>query len=177
MLHELKGFLDEDLCQSFTTYALRERLNNFHSYGKDLPTTHGVYKDSFAEACLYSFQERVQKYFKEDIHPTYSFYIVYENGHHLNKHIDSDACEISITIHAGHLYGDSYQGTVWPLYIDDIPIYSNVGDALLYDQKAKKYEHWREPFNGVYQIQLLLHYVTGSIDKIPIPIEKLIFTA
>ena len=76
MLHVLKGFLGEDLCQSFTTYALRERLDYFKSYGKELPNTHGVYKDPFAEACLYSFRERVQKYFKEDIHPSYSFYIV-----------------------------------------------------------------------------------------------------
>ncbi|SVE43691.1 uncharacterized protein METZ01_LOCUS496545, partial [marine metagenome] len=30
---------------------------------------------------------------------------------------------------------------------------------------------------GIYQIQLLLHYVTGSIDKIPVPAENLIATA
>ena len=153
MLHVLKGFLGEDLCQSFTTYALRERLDNFKSYGKELPNTHGVYKDPFAEAC---------------------FYIVYENGHNLHKHIDTDACEISITIHTGHLYGDSYQGTTWPLYIDNSPIHCDVGDALLYDQKEKRYEHWRESFDGIYQIQLLLHYVTGSIDKIPVPAKNLI---
>ena len=174
MLHVLKGFLGDDLCQSFTTYALRGRLDNFNSYGKELPNTHGVYKDPFAEACLYSFRDRVQKYFEEDIYPTYSFYIVYENGHCLPKHIDTDACEISITIHTGHLYGDSYQGTVWPLYIDNTPILCNVGDALLYDQKEKKYEHWRESFDGIYQIQLLLHYVPGSIDKIPVPAKNLI---
>ena len=177
MLHVLKGFLGEDLCQSFTTYALRERLDNFKPYGKELPDTHGVYKDPFAEACLFSFRDRVQKYFKEEIHPSYSFYIVYENGQQLTKHVDTDACEISVSIHTGHLYGDSYQGTVWPLYIDTDPVFLEVGDALLYDQKEKKYTHWREPFDGIYQIQLLLHYVLGSKDRIPIPVDDLIETA
>lgn len=177
MFQQIENFIGADLCQSFTTYALRERLNNFKSYGKEMPNTHGAYRDKFAESCLHSFQGRVQKYYREELHPSYSYYIVYENNHRLLKHIDTDACEISVSIHAGHLYGNCYQGTVWPLYIDAAPIFLEVGDALLYDQKEKKYTHWREPFEGIYQIQLLLHYVTGSKDRIPVPVDNLIETA
>ena len=177
MLHQLTGFIDDDLCQSFTTYALRERLHNFKSYGKEMPDTHGVYKDKFAQACLFFPQGRVQKYFKDDIHPSYAYYIVYEHGHRLTKHVDKNACEITLTIHTGHLYGDSYKGSTWPIFFDDTPIPLNVGDALMYEQKTHKPVHWRKPFEGIYQVQLLLHYVSGDKDKIPYPVKDLIETA
>ena len=78
------------------------------------------------------------------------------------------------TIPTGYLYSDSYQGSVWPLYIDDdVPIKLNIGDALLYTQDPKKHVHWRLPFEGIYQVQLLLHYVTGSNTKTPRPHSKI----
>ena len=177
MFQQIENFIDDDLCQSFTTYALRERLHNFKPYGKEMPGTHGVYKDKFAQACLFNFQNRVQKYFKDDIHPSYAYYIVYEHGHRLTKHVDKNACEITITIHTGHLYGDSYKGSTWPIFFDDTPIPLNVGDALMYEQKTHKPVHWRKPFEGIYQVQLLLHYVSGDKDKIPYPVKDLIETA
>ena len=177
MFQQIENFIDDDLCQSFTTYALRERLHNFKPYGKEMPGTHGVYKDKFAQACLFNFQNRVQKYFKDDIHPSYAYYIVYEHGHRLTKHVDKNACEITLTIHTGHLYGDSYKGSTWPIFFDDTPIPLNVGDALMYEQKTHKPVHWRKPFEGIYQVQLLLHYVSGDKDKIPYPVKDLIETA
>ena len=53
MLHVLKGFLGEDLCQSFTTYALRERLDNFKPYGKELPDT-----AKFCSVCKFPQQQK-----------------------------------------------------------------------------------------------------------------------
>jgi len=181
MFKVIPGFVDEDYCKVFTVYALNERLERFKPYSKKKhetpgPDTHGRYKDHFAEASLKAFLPRVQRYFGDkEIYPSYSYYIVYENGARLNKHIDKEVCEISLTIPTGYLYSDSYQGSVWPLYIDDdVPIKLNIGDAFLYTQDPKKHVHWRLPFEGIYQVQLLLHYVTGSNTKSPVPIKKLL---
>ena len=127
--------------------------------------------DSFTEASLRAMLEKVQRNFPDkEIFPSYSFYIVYENGARLSQHIDKTECEISITVPTGYLYGDSYEGSVWPLYMDDNSIKLNIGDALLYTQHPKKLKHWREPFEGVYQVQLLLHYITQSGKKsAPVP--------
>jgi len=172
----INGFLDEDYCKAFTTYALRERFENFipystkkHLYPGD--ETHAGYMDSFTEASLRAMLEKVQRNFPDkEIFPSYSFYIVYENGARLSQHIDKTECEISITVPTGYLYGDSYEGSVWPLYMDDNSIKLNIGDALLYTQHPKKLKHWREPFEGVYQVQLLLHYITQSGKKsAPVP--------
>lgn len=181
----INGFLDEDYCKAFTTYALHERFENFSPYDtkKHLhpgAETHAVYKDPFTEASLRAMLEKVQRYFPDkEIFPSYSFYIVYENGAQLSQHIDKTECEISITVPTGYLYGDSYKGSVWPLYMDGNSIELNIGDALLYTQHPKKLKHWREPFDGIYQVQLLLHYITQPENKssAPAPNKRLLQTA
>ena len=174
----IDGFLDEDFCKAFTTYALSERLERFVPYSKKPtetpgPNTHGRSVDRFTESALKAFMPRVQRHIRKEIFPSYSFYIVYEYGARLNPHTDKDTCEISITVPTGYLYSDSEKRDVWPIYIDNHPVKLNTGDALLYTQDPKKPIHWREPFDGVYQVQLLFHYVTGSPSKSPIPIRKL----
>ena len=185
MYNIINGFLDEDYCKAFTTYALHERFENFSPYDtkKHLhpgAETHAVYKDPFTEASLRAMLEKVQRYFPDkEIFPSYSFYIVYEYEAQLSQHIDKTECEISITVPTGYLYGDSYKGSVWPLYMDGNAIELNIGDALLYTQHPKKLKHWREPFDGIYQVQLLLHYITQPENKssAPAPNKRLLQTA
>ena len=120
----------------------------------------------------------MQRYFKQkEIYPSYSYYIVYENEARLDPHVDKDACEISVTVPTGYLYGDSDKRDLWPLYLDGKPIELDIGDAVLYTQEPKKITHWRKPFGGIYQVQLLFHYVTGGNYKTPVPLKKLVDTA
>ncbi|MAE56355.1 MAG: hypothetical protein CMK23_10205 [Porticoccaceae bacterium] len=183
MIKVIHDFLDRDYCKAFTLYALNERLENFKPYSRNPketpgPKTHGRHSDPFAQASLKAMMPKVQRYFKQkEIYPSYSYYIVYENEARLDPHVDKDACEISVTVPTGYLYGDSDKRDLWPLYLDGKPIELDIGDAVLYTQEPKKITHWRKPFGGIYQVQLLFHYVTGGNYKTPVPLKKLVDTA
>jgi predicted 2-oxoglutarate/Fe(II)-dependent dioxygenase YbiX len=93
--------------------------------------------------------------------PTYSYARVYKKGDVLAKHVDRDACEISLTI---HLDGDED----WSIYIenpsgDKIPVTLKSGDALLY--LGCTAPHWRESFTGNFYSQVFLHYVRSNDKK------------
>ena len=79
---------------------------------------------------------------------TYTYARVYYRGAKLEKHKDRPSCEFSTTLNLG--------GDQWPIFIDDKKILLKPGDMLVYE--GCKYEHWRERFDGVYCVQVFLHY-------------------
>lgn len=114
---------------------------------------------SFLELLCEKTQE-VSSILEETVLPTYSYSRVYLNGSILEKHIDRDACEISLTV---HLNGDK----PWPIYIktpsqEERKVILNPGDALMYLGKIA--EHWREQYDGDYYSQVFLHYVRSRGD-------------
>lgn len=99
--------------------------------------------------------QQVSSIVEETVLPTYCYSRVYYNKSSLKKHIDRDACEVSLTL---HLDGDK----PWPIYIktpsgEERSVTLNPGDAMIY--LGKKAEHWREEYDGEYYSQVFLHYV------------------
>jgi hypothetical protein len=99
-----------------------------------------------------------------NLNPTYSYHRLYTHGTDLKRHKDRPSCEISATMCIGsdisNLERDepSYN---WPMYIkniegEEIPITLNPGDVIIY--RGCEVEHWREPFKGLNQAQVFLHY-------------------
>ena len=96
----------------------------------------------------------------ETVLPTYTYSRVYKKGSELTKHIDRDACEISLTL---HLDGDS----TWPIWIETPSgeqrcVELNPGDAMVY--LGRTAPHWREVYGGEYYTQVFLHYVRSRGD-------------
>jgi len=91
----------------------------------------------------------------EGIEPTYSFCRFYETGQWLEKHTDRPSCQYSITLPLMQ-----YDGTPWSIYLDNNPIDLELGDMLIY--KGCEVLHWREKFEGKYQVQAHLHYVDSN---------------
>lgn len=91
----------------------------------------------------------------EPVLPTYTYSRVYVNGAELVRHIDREACEISLTL---NLDKDSD----WPIWFrtpkgTETFIELEPGDAAIYLGCVS--EHWRQPFKGNEYIQVFLHYV------------------
>jgi Rps23 Pro-64 3,4-dihydroxylase Tpa1-like proline 4-hydroxylase len=96
----------------------------------------------------------------ETVLPTYTYARIYKNGSELLRHIDRDACEISLTL---HLHGDSD----WPIWIEtptgeQHSVDLNPGDAMIYLGKIAP--HWRNSYHGEYYTQVFLHYVRSRGD-------------
>ena len=94
----------------------------------------------------------------EPVLPTYAYGRVYRKGSSLPKHIDRDACEISLTVHLG---GDKH----WPIYMCNpnqtpVGIDLEIGDAVMYF--GPKIHHWREQYTGEAYVQMFLHYVRSG---------------
>ena len=89
---------------------------------------------------------------------TYAYWRIYRHGGLLRPHVDRASCEISATLpircEPAH--------EIWPIEIEDLEathrsIRLAPGSALLY--QGHRIKHWREPFCGAAQLQLMFHYV------------------
>lgn len=118
-----------------------------------------MYSDTLAESLLFNLKDFVKEQTKiETICPTYSMTRFYEKGNYLEEHIDRPACQYSLTLPIG-----SWEETPWSIYLDGNAIDLNIGDVLLY--KGCEATHWREPYEGEWQIQMHLHYIDESNPK------------
>jgi hypothetical protein len=109
---------------------------------------------SFLELLCEKIQH-VSSILEETVLPTYTHSRVYYNESVLEKHLDRDACEISLTI---HLNGDKS----WPIYIqtpsgEEKSVILEPGDAMMYLGRIA--QHWRDAYDGDYYTQVFLHYV------------------
>lgn len=139
------------LSDEFKLYCEKENL-----LGDDQsPNSHSIYNHiSFLELLCEKTPE-VSTLIEETVLPTYSYARVYKEGSVLEKHVDRDACEISLTL---HLDGDY----PWPIWIETPQqekkfVSLNPGDAMIYLGRIAP--HWREEYKGSYYSQVFLHYV------------------
>ena len=91
----------------------------------------------------------------EELIPTYAYARIYTNGDTLEKHIDKESCEVSMTLQLGksHHYA-------WPIYMDNKRFDLSEGEGVIYS--GCDTEHWRnicDGPDGYYSGQVFLHYV------------------
>ncbi|AIX22591.1 ferrochelatase [Synechococcus phage S-MbCM6] len=107
---------------------------------------------------------KIEKVIGMKLYDTYYFDRFYFNGQKLNKHIDRDACEISVTLHIGTSLPKP--AADWPVCIktpdnSDACVTLNPGDAMIY--KGCQSLHWRDKLPEVvgdhYYHQVFFHYV------------------
>ena len=147
---------------SYKSHILDKEFNEYCEsgnvvYGNDTqaPKSYSEYNYiSFLELLCEKTQE-VSSILEETVLPTYAYARVYKNGSVLDRHVDRDACEISITVHLG---GDKS----WPIFIkspndEEKSVELNPGDAMMYLGTIA--EHWREQYTGENYCQVFLHYV------------------
>ena len=104
----------------------------------------------------------VSKLCSEEVLPTYVYSIIYKNNSELIRHVDRDACDISVTINLK-------KDVDWPVCIkkpngEEICIELNPGDAMMYF--GCDAEHWRkDSFQGQNFVQVFMHYVRANNER------------
>jgi len=103
----------------------------------------------------------ISELIEETVLPSYSYARIYKNNDSLIKHVDRDACDISITL---HLDGDEK----WSIFVEDPNGKENEinlerGDALLY--LGCDAPHWRNSYSGTFYSQVFLHYVRSRSER------------
>lgn len=151
----VKNFIEKNRAIKLSKeFKLCDSFFNF-SGDPQAPNSSAVYNYLPALEILCEKTPEVSNIIDETVLPTYAYSRVYKRGSELLRHLDRDACEISITL---HLDGDS----TWPIWIETptgekSSVELNPGDAMIYLGKIAP--HWREPYTGEYYSQVFLHYV------------------
>lgn len=125
------------------------------------PNTYSCYADLISEVLLVNLLPFIEKNVGKKLLPTYSYMRIYKKGDELKKHRDRPSCEYSITLNLG--------GDLWPIYFKDgdqkeKKVILKAGDIAIY--KGMELEHWRNPFEGEYCVQVFLHYADEKNENL-----------
>jgi hypothetical protein len=104
------------------------------------------------------------------VKPSYSYLALYQGGAELDRHIDREQCEYSVTLCVDASPEPDAQ-VAWPIQLQtsegELRIWQHIGDGLLY--RGRYLPHWRDRLpDGYTSSSLLLHYVdldyAGGVD-------------
>ena len=124
------------------------------------------YKESY-----FKVKKSLENIIDKALLPTYYYDRYYFPTQELKKHVDRDACEISVSIHISTNLNDKWGFKLIDIEGNEREIFLNPGDGLLY--KGCELCHWRDPMPGkkrnrirkllrmneLYYHQIFMHYV------------------
>jgi hypothetical protein len=125
------------------------------------PFSHSFYADPLSETILDKSAKAISSHIGEDVVPTYSYTRMYGRGDELIRHIDREACEISVSLHIAR----PKDSEISPLYFSKNRDGSDAASVLLESSDIVIYKgcdiwHWREKFEDhKWYLQMFLHYV------------------
>lgn len=122
----------------------------------DVKECFSYYAPLFSESLLILLHPIIEQITGKQLYPTYSYIRIYYNNAILNKHVDRESCEYSVTV---CIKNDIKPWELWfkNTNNENISISLDEGDFIVY--KGMELEHWREKYNGCEQMQFFLHYV------------------
>tara|TARA_R100001509_G_scaffold99454_1_gene58135 strand:- start:189 stop:740 length:552 start_codon:yes stop_codon:yes gene_type:complete len=166
---KVENFLDKGELTFLKNYTFIRHQNNYKNEAYDKNTDYDTffYADPLMESILISKKSLVEKLTDKKLLPTYSFWRMYTYFSDLPMHTDRESCEYSVTVNLAQ------SGEEWPIYMDETPVNTNPGDAVIY--LGRQIKHGRKKFTGDYYAQCFLHYVDKNgpykdflLDKRPI---------
>lgn len=157
----LKGAVPTELCRFLTHVLLRSASQPSAGGDEQVPGSVVLARDNTFETLLERVWPDLEELLGTNLLPTYAYARLYTNGDELAKHIDRDACEISMTVQLGrsHQYA-------WPIYAGASRYDLAEGDAVVY--RGCDVEHWRNVCDGppgYYSGQCFLHFVLADGNR------------
>lgn len=157
----IKNLIPKEFCQYFT-HALLRNIDLKETLEPEDPNKTSNFKHSVIfETLQERLWDRIEGHVGRKLIPTYAYARLYQNGEKLEKHVDREACEVSVTIQLGRSHHYAY-----PIYLDGQRVDLAEGDGLLYN--GIEQPHWREECNGpegYYSGHVFLHFVYADGDN------------
>lgn len=151
----LRSLLSQEQQAALFEYALTEAP--VVAVDPEVPGTLVAYGDPRMEHLLEMLRPRIERESGRSLFPTYSYFRRYKRGDKLSRHVDREACEVSLSLNLGR-----QSDQPWPLWLETYDkqaraIELEPGDAVVY--RGIDLPHWREAFDGELTLQVFLHYV------------------
>lgn len=154
----LRGVLSAEQCEDLRDYALHDART--FAVDPEVPGTQVAYGDVRMDHLLEALRPRVERETGLSLFPTYSYFRRYKQGDKLSRHVDREACEVSLSLNLARR-----SAAPWPLWLEALDgkaraVELEPGDLLLY--RGMELPHWRDPFDGELTLQVFLHYVNQN---------------
>ena len=154
----VKGLLPPPILDYLKVYYGIVLANGEFTVDSQCPLSLARSGDSGFDAVLEWIRPEIGRLVGAELAPTYSYTRRYAKGETLERHLDRDACEVSVTIsiRIPPRAGPSSIFLKTPRD-GERRIDLREGDACIY--AGTEVEHWRESFRVDGYIQLFLHYI------------------
>ncbi|MFI6417308.1 sulfotransferase [Streptomyces sp. NPDC050842] len=127
---------------------------------------YGWYNESLSRFFHHQFRGLVGRLAGRPVRPSYSYVSAYRAGAVLDRHVDREQCEYTVSL----LLGESGPGIAggWPLLLDttqgSLSLIQRPGEAVLF--AGTRVPHWRPPLpDGSTHTSLLFHYVPAEFPR------------
>lgn len=159
----IRNGIDSQTCDLITT-AIKQTRDLAHSAfnvpiqdkirfaDTQVPVSFSVDIHPTTEALLVVLQPMIEKITGKKLYPTYSYSRIYCKGSTLDRHIDRESCEYSVTVCLNN------NPHPWAIHMETESVILNAGDIIVYQGLLA--DHWREELKEETEIvQCFLHYV------------------
>lgn len=125
------------------------------SFADSVKKSFSYYAAPFTESMLLYLKEKIESIVNKNLEVTYSYMRIYYSNAELERHIDRESCEYSITL---CIKNDVKPWDIWfETKNGEVSISLQEGDMIIY--KGMELPHWRKKYEGNEQIQFFLHYI------------------
>jgi hypothetical protein len=154
----LKGVLPPPLLDYLKVYYAILLANEQFGHDSQCPSSLALGNDPALDAVLEWLRPKLEELLGIKLAPTYSYTRVYAKGEELVRHLDRDACEISVTA-AIRIPKGASPSVIYlkPPGDPEVKVEMGEGDGCVY--AGTEVEHWREKFHVKGYTQLFLHFI------------------
>jgi hypothetical protein len=154
----VKGFLRDPLPLICTNYALLHAELGTTRADVQVPDAKFLYGDPLMDSILDLGCPLIEAITGVQLYPAFSFCRIYREGDALSPHVDRTEISASLTLGFDlENIRTSKPDYMWPIYLNGTPYLCDPGDILIF--RGPEIRHWRDPFEGKYQVQTNMHYV------------------
>lgn len=147
---QLIPIFSPEYCAQFTRKLLSEKDNPaFFYHDTQVPEALSIHSHNFPG--ITKKYETIRPPTDSKLKPSNWYGRMYLKGNELKRHKDWPHCDHSITLTIGYSHSN------WPIFIDGISYDIPIGYGAYY--RGCDMEHWREPLEHDWHIQLFFHYV------------------
>ncbi len=127
---------------------------------------YAAYNEPVARFFHHLIAAKVSAIVGESLRPSYVYFASYLSGAELEKHIDREQCEYSVTF-CLDFSPEPALATPWPIELDTprgkVTVYQALGDGLLY--RGTRLPHYRRPLgDGQTSTSIFFHYVSADFE-------------
>ncbi|MEV6330536.1 sulfotransferase [Streptomyces sp. NPDC051909] len=127
---------------------------------------YGWYNESLSRFFHHQFRTLVSRLAGRPVRPSYSYVSAYRAGAVLDRHVDREQCEYTVSLLLGESGPAISDG--WPLLLDtahgSLSLVQRPGEAVLF--RGTRVPHWRPPLpDGSTHTSLLFHYVPAEFSR------------